>query len=219
MGCFVLFLVFFEGVFYVVWVYDLSSPILNLKLCFGLRLELPSSSFIYRSGMISSFNHSNDGVECNFIFSFHSGIINSKKIAKIIDAVSVSKISKWHEWNDNVKSKNIAKTKRMRWAWIEHATFRSSVWRSPNWAIPAMVPSPVFTYLISLTWAWHSPPQFRCQVIEVKVAKNGNSTFGLSIAHLLPFLLKIWNNKRIKTIVRGLLKCGRDSYKAKITNR
>jgi hypothetical protein len=25
----------------------------------------------------------------------------------------------------------------MRWAWIEHATFRSSVWRSPNWAIPA----------------------------------------------------------------------------------
>ena len=27
----------------------------------------------------------------------------------------------------------------MRWAWIEHATFRSSVWRSPNWAIPAMM--------------------------------------------------------------------------------
>ncbi len=26
---------------------------------------------------------------------------------------------------------------KMRWAWIEHATFRSSVWRSPNWAIPA----------------------------------------------------------------------------------
>ena len=64
-------------------------PILNLKLCFGLRFELPSSSFLYKSGMISSFNHSNDGVECNFIFSFHSGIINSKKIAKIIDAVSV----------------------------------------------------------------------------------------------------------------------------------
>lgn len=27
----------------------------------------------------------------------------------------------------------------MRWVWIEHATFRSSVWRSPNWAIPAFV--------------------------------------------------------------------------------
>ena len=147
MFCFVF--SFFRGcVLCSMSLWPLSSPILNLKLCFGLRLELPSSSFLYRSGMISSFNHSNDGVECNFIFSFHSGIINSKKIAKIIDAVSVSKISKWHEWNDNVKSKNIAKTKRMRWAWIEHATFRSSVWRSPNWAIPAMLPSAVFIYLI-----------------------------------------------------------------------
>jgi hypothetical protein len=28
---------------------------------------------------------------------------------------------------------------KLRWAWIEHATFRSSVWRSPNWAIPALI--------------------------------------------------------------------------------
>ena len=24
----------------------------------------------------------------------------------------------------------------MQWAWIKHAIFKSSVWRSPNWAIP-----------------------------------------------------------------------------------
>lgn len=29
------------------------------------------------------------------------------------------------------------KERKMRWTWIKHVTFRSSLWRSPNWVIPA----------------------------------------------------------------------------------
>ena len=39
--------------------------------------------------------------------------------------------------NPTIAKKKKKSIKRLRWAWIEHATFRSSVWRSPNWAIPA----------------------------------------------------------------------------------
>ena len=38
----------------------------------------------------------------------------------------------------------------MRWAWIEHATFRSSVWRSPNWAIPAFELKFLFNCLLQI---------------------------------------------------------------------
>jgi hypothetical protein len=44
----------------------------------------------------------------------------------------------------------------MRWAWIEHATFRSSVWRSPNWAIPAVCFPSTFIWCVENRSVWQS---------------------------------------------------------------
>ncbi len=61
----------------------------------------------------------------------------------------------------------VVKQFKMRWAWIEHATFRSSGWCSPNWAIPAYhddIPEHdfaiVFTPLI-VSLPWHSQSALR----------------------------------------------------------
>ena len=56
--------------------------------------------------------------------------------------------------NWNINKTNAAKQKinkkRMRWTWIEHVTFRSSVWRSPNWAIPADLS--IYKLIMYLYW-------------------------------------------------------------------
>ena len=76
-------------------------------------------------------------IRCLFGHNFHSELWVIRITNPDKGGFNKTKVHSRVKFDREKEAISSVAAKRMPWLWIEHRTFRSSVWRSPNWAIKA----------------------------------------------------------------------------------